>query len=49
MGDLSVVSQFMEELIVPPMNLVLENVAWYEITAIILGLVDGILPVEPFC
>ncbi|XP_016938371.3 uncharacterized protein [Drosophila suzukii] len=43
------VSQFMEELIVPPMNLVLENVAWYEITAIILGLVDGILPVEAIC
>ncbi|XP_016961917.1 uncharacterized protein LOC108032551 [Drosophila biarmipes] len=43
------VSQFMEELIVPPMNLVLDNVAWYEITAIILGLVEGILPVEPIC
>ncbi|XP_017056638.1 uncharacterized protein LOC108098324 [Drosophila ficusphila] len=43
------VSQFMEELIVPPMNLVLDNVAWYEIAAIIVGLVDGILPVEPIC
>ncbi|XP_017037322.1 uncharacterized protein [Drosophila kikkawai] len=43
------VSQFMEDLIVPPMNMVLENVAWYEITAIILGLVEGILPVEPIC
>ncbi|XP_017108749.2 uncharacterized protein [Drosophila bipectinata] len=43
------VSQFMEELIVPPMNVVLANVAWYEITAIILGLVNGVLPVEPIC
>ncbi|XP_034669151.1 uncharacterized protein LOC117902131 [Drosophila subobscura] len=43
------VSQFMEGLIVPPLNAVLENVAWYEITAIILGLVNGVLPVEPIC
>ncbi|KAL7740393.1 hypothetical protein ACLKA6_013190 [Drosophila palustris] len=43
------ISQFMEQLIVPPMNSVLENLAWYEITAIILGLVKGVLPVEPIC
>ncbi|XP_030569895.1 uncharacterized protein LOC115769306 [Drosophila novamexicana] len=43
------VSQFMEQLIAPPMNTVLENVAWYEITAIILGLVKGVLPLEPIC
>ncbi|XP_034472489.1 uncharacterized protein LOC117780173 [Drosophila innubila] len=43
------ISQFMEQLIVSPMNSVLENVAWYEISAIILGLVKGILPVEPIC
>lgn len=43
------ISQFMEQLIVPPLNEVLENVAWYEITAIILGLVKDVLPVEPIC
>ncbi|XP_052852213.1 uncharacterized protein LOC128262155 [Drosophila gunungcola] len=48
-GSPTEVSQFMEELIVPPMNLVLDNIAWYEITAIIMGLANGILPVEPIC
>ncbi|XP_060660464.1 uncharacterized protein LOC132794190 [Drosophila nasuta] len=43
------ISEIMEQLIVPPMNDVLDNVAWYEITAIILGLVKGIIPVEPIC
>lgn len=43
------VAEFMEQLIVPPMNGVLQHVAWYEITAIILGLVKGILPTEPIC
>ncbi|EDW03226.1 uncharacterized protein LOC6562120 [Drosophila grimshawi] len=43
------VAQFMEELIVPPMNSVLANVAWYEIAAIIMGLVEGLIPVEPIC
>lgn len=42
-------SQFMEQLIVSPMNSVLENIAWYEIAAIIMGLVEGILPVEAIC
>ncbi|ALC39606.1 CG7968 [Drosophila busckii] len=43
------VADFMQQLIVPPMNAALENVAWYEITAVILGLVKGVLPVEPIC
>lgn len=43
------ISQFMEQLIVSPMNAVLENIAWYEISAIIMGLVKGILPAEPIC
>ncbi|XP_030377117.1 uncharacterized protein LOC115626009 [Scaptodrosophila lebanonensis] len=43
------ISQFMEDLIVPPLNEVLANVAWYEITAVILGLAEGILPVEAIC
>lgn len=43
------VAEFMEQLIVPPMNEVLQHVAWYEITAIILGLVKGVLPNEPIC
>ncbi|XP_068150863.1 uncharacterized protein [Drosophila tropicalis] len=43
------ISQFMEDLIVPSVNEVLEYISWYEITAIILGLADGILPVEPIC
>lgn len=43
------VAEFMEQLIVPPMNEGLQHVAWYEITAIILHLVQGIIPVEPIC
>lgn len=43
------ISQFMEQLIVPPVNSGLENLAWYELSAIIMGLVKGILPAEPIC
>ncbi|EDW11907.1 uncharacterized protein LOC6576476 [Drosophila mojavensis] len=43
------ISQFMEQLLVAPLNTVFGNVAWYEITAIILGLVNDVLPVEPIC